>query len=310
MTRSHNNSSRLQKLRPLLIVATVAFAALLAPIRIPGRLIGVLFDSAHLPTFVVVTWVAINVCDKRRSNWRVPIIVAALTAFLGCSAELLQEAVGRTAQLGDALSNIAGCGIGFAGATRKRWKPVRLWTAGVVSIVICVWLYAGPVSVLLDMRRQARQFPVLASFEDDLELTRWEFVDATVRRSRTRATDGGFSLEVTLRPGKYPHAEMVAPSSDWREFGQLAFDVWNPRQDQLELTIRVQDFDHNDDPADRFKRRLKLPPGHSQVVIELEDIRLAPKDRAMDMSLVSRMQLYAVNLKQPRKLYLDRFVLR
>lgn len=303
-------SNSWRRFRPLWLVVACAVAGLLAPIRIPGRLTGVIFDSAHLPTFLVVTWTAIGVCDRRGTGWALPIGLATVIGILGAGAELVQALVGRSAQLGDAISNAVGCGIGFVAATRHRWPPAWLWLAGILSMVMAGWVYAGPAKVLVDMRRQARAFPVLASFENDLELTRWVFRNATATRSDAHASDGTQCLEVTLKPGRAPRAEQHSPAMDWREFDVLSFDTWVSGDGPLELTLRIEDFEHMGAPSDRFERKLSLAPGHSNIIIDLSDIRTAPATRLMDMSLVSRIQLYAVSLGEPRTFYLDGLVLR
>ena len=84
--------------------------------------------------------------------------------------------------------------------------------------------------------------------------------------------------------------------------------LFNPGQEPLTLTLRINDLAHDrGDNAygDRFNTRLVLDPGANTFAINLDDVRNAPASRHMDMANVRRLGLFAVRLPAPRTVYLS-----
>ena len=97
---------------------------------------------------------------------------------------------------------------------------------------------------------------------------------------------------------------------DWRGYQWLAFEVFNPEQETLQLTIRINDRIHDQKGhrySDRFNKILLVGPGWNHFEISLEDVEEAPSNREMDLKDVFSLGLFATNLKEPRALFFDYF---
>jgi hypothetical protein len=56
---------------------------------------------------------------------------------------------------------------------------------------------------------------------------------------------------------------------------------------------------------DRFNRRYTIQPGWNRIHIPLLDAQQAPEGRAMDLSAVMAVGLFATRLERPRTVFLD-----
>jgi hypothetical protein len=182
----------------------------------------------------------------------------------------------------------------ISGCRRLRLGTVAAFTAA-----------GGFDGVLYDSMRQRRQLPVIASFEDRLEMTRWNPHDASLTRERDRATDGQWALRVDIEAEKYPGAALKWPAPDWSAYSKLVFDAACEEGRELELTVKVEDARHNNQPEDRFQRRVLLSASMTRFEIPLAEIAALPSGRPMDLSRVALLQFYARKPTAPRTFYVD-----
>jgi hypothetical protein len=238
-------------------------------------------------------------------------IAASVSAWIAVSAvgifaEWLQQFVGREASFGDGLSDVFGSAAGLLWTSSTQFTSNgvklarRMIAAGLVAI--SAWL---PASVLYDVSRQNSQLPMLASFEDEIELTRWDPHDAQIGRVHDQATDGAWALQVDALDDDNPGAILRWPPSDWSRFKSFAFDASCEAGEKLRLTVKVQDVRHNNQPEDRFQRSFDLTPTMTTFTIPLSEVAEPRSGRTLDLGAISLVQFYTSKPGRPRTFHLD-----
>jgi hypothetical protein len=74
-------------------------------------------------------------------------------------------------------------------------------------------------------------------------------------------------------------------------------------QNNVSLTFRVHDDQHNQEYNDRFNQSFVIQQGMNNISIGLADIKHAPETRVLNMGKVSGVQLFMVEVKE--RLFLD-----
>ncbi len=285
--------------RSALILLAAIGLLLVLPLPLFGRVATSILDIGHIPAAGLVALAILYGFRHRlpRSNAAAAWCAWAVTTAGFGGIELLQGAIGRNASWQDAVTNALGAGafLLFArGSTPRRVAAIALV---LVALVL-------PVRTLVDAFRQRTQMPVLASFEDDLEMTRWFFQEADGERSDTNATDGSSSLRLSLHAGRYPGGAFI-PYADWRDYRTLMFELVITGNEPLELILKIEDDAHDDTYHDRFHKTLKLTPGPHQLFVSLDEVRAGPRSREMDLGRIRVVQWFVNGLPRPRTVYLD-----
>ena len=298
------------RLSLVLIPALVLALALVLPFPVHGRPWGPLFDLAHAPSFFLV-FVCIAAVRDRRSGgensfsplpWQMKLQRLILPAVVLCGGgivcELAQQLVARQPALGDVAANCTGLLAGLIWCARRSvTRPrARILLTAIVPILISI-PGINPALELLECRRQSLEFPLLASFERDRELSAWLPHEADVQPTTDWSSHGKQSLQIRARQGThFPGASFVWPVADWTGYSELAFEICNPQPQELTLGINISDHQHpasDFNPADRFRRSIEIPPESTLTVrITLSEIASAPATRGMNMSEISMVDLY------------------
>lgn len=297
----------------LLLLLLVVF--LLAPIHQSSRAVAATMDACHAPAFAALAGMCYQVRGKGRQRgrwgswvWGVGIWLAVMG--MGLATEWVQDRVGRSGNWHDAWANgsgaLAGVFAARAGDAAVRWRGALLGAAGLILLLAAV----PPGRTLLDCYRQQRAIPELASFEREVELSRWLVLDCELRRTREHATSGSWSAQIDLRPGPYSGIATLWPFRDWSPYEELAFDVWIDSGAPLDLLVKVEDQQHNGEHMDRFNRILRLDEGAHSITIPLHEIRTAPRDRELDLRHVRFLQFVVVRPGSKREMHLDHVELR
>jgi hypothetical protein len=142
-----------------------------------------------------------------------------------------------------------------------------------------------------------------------IEIARWGG-DAEFAADRNIAFHGKSSLKVQLNTSTYSGVGLKYFPRDWQGFRALEFSIYNLSSEPLKMTCRVHDRQHTRGPgpelySDRFNRSFLLSKGWNPITIDLEEIAQAPKNRRMNMSQIQGISVFAVQLPQPRVIYLD-----
>jgi VanZ family protein len=284
-----------RRLLHLLVLFAVAGALLFLPLPIPPTFAGRTIENAgHVPLFFLVTLGAIYVlrADPRFTGWKLYLVAGLAGVTLGFLSEVIQRPLKRDASWEDVAADAIGtlCALAVY-ALFERHSPLRRWHRLVALLVAtaCLVFYVTPI---VNMTRayfyRNGQFPVLASFKQDIEKLWTRSIGAT-----RDVVDG--RLDVEFLEGRTSGVEFYEPVADWRRFKTLVIDVENPAPEPLALGVYVFDERHKRqfEFTDRFNRSFQLAPRERRTLrISVDDIRRGPRNRPMDISRISNISLY------------------
>ncbi len=239
------------------------------------------------------------------------LITWSIAVLLGGAAELLQRFTNRSPSWRDGLANALGSAavliwISTPSPARKHVRALLIVAGGVLLAAPSV----SPVLVFVDSVIQVWNKPMLASFENDLELSRWEFGECSATRSLEHSTDGRWSLRLVLDRGRYAGVTYAWPVHDWSAYRDFEFDAYLEPGPQLDLVVKIEDMKHNGRYEDRFHRLERLQPGPHRIRISLSDVERAPRGRKFDLRRVRRLEFFTETQPRPFTLFLDNLRLR
>ncbi|MDJ0972993.1 MAG: hypothetical protein QNJ98_00860 [Planctomycetota bacterium] len=301
----------MNKPRTTTLVVLLVLLLLIVPIPLRGRVWKAGFDAGHLAIGAALGFLAARFLGLlgMRSSWLRDGLALAGATVAGIGMEWLQGFVGREPSWMDAATNAVGTGAWFLAhraRVAERAGPRRvIWTA--TGLLLAVGLF-NPAITTVDAVRQARSFPLLASFEDRLELTRVGSRESTYACSPDHATHGNASLEVRLAAGTYPGVTLGSFPEDWSDYDALAFDLVVLGDAPLRLIFEAEDQHHDRkhyDYNDRFRLIESYAPGRHTVRVRLADVQAAPAKRRLNLSRMYTLIWFVNGLDAPRKFHLD-----
>jgi hypothetical protein len=300
--------------RAFLIVPAAAIVVL-AFVPLPSSSFGLwvaVGDAAHFPLMAGLTFLLLLLLASHDRDVRPPY---RLVGTVGCATaigiELVQPMFGRTASVRDALVGCFGVaaaiGCVFVSAVGRSSVLRAFYGVAVLALSVTLLIPVGLEWRATEWRRS--NFPVLAGFEDEIELRLWrplsDGTDAAPRvaLSRKYSTAGERSLEVRTNANGNPTLLYVIGGQDWRRFHALTWSVYNPGE-SFHLTIRIDDAAEPADFGSRFYRGMTVERGTNRFELTIEEIRRGPRDRALDLSRVERLMLF-VRQGPSRRFFLD-----
>ena len=181
-------------------------------------------------------------------------------------------------------------------------------------LLISVVLLAASFSPLLNMVSASLQrdqaFPVIADFGTGwtrafLQLNRAALTQVADQQGLTATKKGAErpTVQLTLKPGRYPGVAMVEPCMDWSGYGALSLELYSPHANPINIVLRIHDYWHNQAYSDRFNRTLTLRPGSNRIQIPLSSIVESPAGREMDMKRIGGLMLFVVDVEDTIRLY-------
>lgn len=280
---------------------------MMVPVPRASREANAVMDVGHILVFgaiaLMLRWLLLAVgCPRRLCN---PIAWVLVTAF-GGAIEVAQALVDRHPSWQDLWADALGAAATLLAFSLPEWPAGPARRAGWAGVVILLAAAAvQPLVVLIDSYAQRRQWPVLADFEQPLEITRWEFRGVRAARSATHARRGAEALRLQFNPGKYAAATYIWPLPNWSPYGQLEGELWLDGEEPLRLFVKIEDLNHNGRISDRFERPMLLQPGWNRLKIPLSEVAQSAGGRRLDLGHISRLQLYTAGIPLYRVVYLD-----
>lgn len=292
-------------LRRLAALAVVAAAAVLLfapqPVAWQAGWRAKLLDFGHVPLFAALA-VALRVGLRWRLRWCLLVAVAAAGLV-----EVVQPFAGRTAGWGDFAHGVLGA---LAGAAVVRAVGCRLpgaagWLALAAGLV--AWPVAEVAPHLVDAVEANRAFPVLAEFETDRELLRWEWHQAELTRVPDPGWPGGRVGRLDLFPGRepYPGASLRPVVGDFRGHRRLCCAI-RVDGDPLGLVISVRSATADPRRTTHAQVGRTYPEGDHKVCLDLADLAAAGRPDPLDLSDVRHVQFFTVRPATPRTVFISR----
>ncbi len=276
------------------------------------------WDCGHVLFFAIATtWI---VSLLRRAAGHLTLHHTFFSVFAGvlvCGVmvEILQMFTGgRSPDLLDVLRNQLGCLAAFAWWIRPNpfTGHLRLGRFFRGTVVLLIVIAICPLAqAVIDEQLAIRQFPVLADFETPFERYRW-INPRQMHEEETIVRHGRKAMRVHLSTAQYSGVSLFYFPENWQAYRSLQCSVFNPRTTKLELSLRIHDTQHKlhgSEYADRFNKQVVLQPGWNDLVIDLDQVRNAPKGRSMDMQHIEGFGLFVVQQAQPMEIIIDHEVL-
>lgn len=302
------NAPKGQRLRLLALVGVLALTPLLflgGPDWIARLLNTSAWNLGHIALFALLT-LALHPW-RRIQGWRLWLVATVSVLVIGLLIEMAQSRLGREADWRDIWRNFVGVWLilgwqpFFASPPKK--SPTIAAMAAASTLLLMAELGTTGVAAVRQYQLD-HLLPELYDFEHTDPAPFWHG-----RLGSAPHHDGnhGQSLRIELGTELYSGASLNRLPTDWRSFDELNLSLFNPDQQPLPLTLRINDLEHElggNAYGDRFNTSFTLAPGLNRLSFRLEDIEQAPEHRPMDMSKISRLTLFAIRLPEPRTLYL------
>jgi VanZ family protein len=275
------------------------------------RLVKAVWNSGHLFLFVGLSLALLGINRlKNKTSVQQLLLVTVLGLGLGVGIEYTQRLVGRSFESGDVLFDLSGAWLGLLlfRIHRSQRRIMALLKALPFMLLIIFVVFQPVFTAYRDAIAMKRDFPLLADFESDHELSRWRANDTRLWLQQKQVRHGQSALAINFFPGEYPGFALHELVGDWRGYEYLKFSLYNSQSSSMEIVLKIYDRQHPHNGykyADRFNRHIMLQPGWNDVTVKLEDIHQAPGSRTMDMTDIVDISLFLVNQKQPASMYFD-----
>ncbi len=305
------------------LIGLLSVGAFLPQPREP-RLVRAIFDAGHAPLFgliaVMIQRIIVERTDHTPGRPRSYVIACVTAVSVGGLSELGQYFGPRDADVLDMLRNAAGALAflallfvvdrvrrGFADPPAWRIVPI----AGALVLLLSV---AYPVISLAwaTLQRNAA-FPVLCDFESGwsrhfLELRSVDLdMTASPEGARTDPSGNRFHdarlAHIEFHTARYPGFTVVEVSPDWSGYEALQLEVVSQLDSAVALVLRIDDADARQEFGDRFNRQLVVRPGANTIRVPLSEIRSGPRRRALDLTRIRFVVVFANGPSQPFALY-------
>ncbi len=152
---------------------------------------------------------------------------------------------------------------------------------------------------------------VLFDFETDAELDQLHWSCHTLfSLSDDHATRGAKSLKMELFPSAYPGLVIELPASDWRGYGHVCFDAYNPMGKSVQVEVRIDDRKDFPEYNDRYNKSFALKRGKNRIVIPLETLASSGTNRLLNLDRIHRLFIFMNHPAHKTVLFVDNISLQ
>lgn len=222
--------------------------------------------------------------------------------------EVLQSmSGGRSGTLHDAIANTLGVAAAVCAHACTWFVTNRRHTVGVVFLTAAAALlgiaWYRPARMLWDVIQVPRRFPLLASFESDIDFQRWYPRMSELSLSREHVSHGRRSLRVRFEPEDFTAITLFEMPTDWSRADAIEVDATlenGDDQEQVSLFIQIA----NERGTVSRQRRFELRPGKTQR-LRWQGL----KEEGIDLRDVRYVDLGIQDAAEPLTVYFDRLTL-
>jgi len=147
---------------------------------------------------------------------------------------------------------------------------------------------------------------ILFDFESDaeLDLLRWN-CHTLFALSDLHASHGIRSLRMDLFPFEYPGLEFSPQQKDWSKYNTFSFDVYNPSESPVQLSIRIDDRKKPPPFNDRYNNRFVLNHGNNHISIPLNNLITSGTKRRLNLASIYTVYIFATHPASKQTFYID-----
>lgn len=118
---------------------------------------------------------------------------------------------------------------------------------------------------------------------------------------------GKKSLKMQLFPSPYPGFSPELEHKNWQGYGSLCFNAYNPSQETIKLTLRIDDKKESLEYGDRYNKSFQILPGNNTLIIALDDLKTSISQRPMNLKRIYRFMVFVSHPDKKQVLHLDYF---
>jgi hypothetical protein len=316
-------------LKGFLLAIFFAILVFLHLVELPGRgrILSSLSNAGHIPFFGILSVIFMSLSRRFFRNsirlfWHY-LIALISTLLVGAVLELAQIFGSRDADIWDLFRDGVGAII-FLGLyavydreTAGLWQKYGYRIRRIVTFLAVFLVILGFAPVVfwgIAHINRNRVFPMICSFDSFWERAYCETVGAELAvvspPADWKRAQNDYVGRVTFMPATFSQFSIFEPVPDWSGYSSLAFEVYSELHDQVTITLRIEDEYHNNEFNDRYNKDLTISPGLNRQTIPLEEVRVAPLSREMDMTKIGPVIIFAGGIDRPLTLYLDNFRLQ
>jgi VanZ family protein len=269
------------------------------------------WGTGHFILFAGIIFLLLKFSPLKNKNFKQAFFITTVFCLtLGPITEGLQILVGRNFELIDIVNDLiggyAGLLLAFLSSAKTLLKKLLIAFAMSVITVLGTW---SLLIAIFDEYRMQKQFPVMANFENQLELSRWRSIRAELSVTREYVRHGQQSMKIIFKPHrKISEVFFQYFESDWKDYNKLNFSLFNTSNESFGVTLKIYDEEHYysyHEYTDRFNLTIELKPGWNEINIPLNKIKAAPESRQIDLENIYFFSFFCHKLKQPKVVYLD-----
>jgi hypothetical protein len=147
---------------------------------------------------------------------------------------------------------------------------------------------------------------VLNDFESDADLDRIHWGCHTLfSLSDKHVSHGARTLEMKLFPAVYPGLSLKLNENNWSRYDSIALDIYNPQDEMLEITFRIDDKQDYPEYEDRYNGCYQLSPGINHLRIPLDSLKTSGSGRLLNLKTIKRFLFFLVDTQEIYILYVD-----
>ena len=89
------------------------------------------------------------------------------------------------------------------------------------------------------------------------------------------------------------------------EYGALRFEIFNPGEKEVRITVRIDDRENDPDYADRYNQSFLLKPGMNHMEIQLDTLTTSGTYRKLNLRRIYELLIFTVNSHRKIVLVVD-----
>lgn len=260
-----------------------------------------LWNLGHILLFASLTtlfWQWFSQTDGKLQRYLYVFLFSALTAGI---SEWLQQWFNRGPSLKDFGLDLVGIITALVFLTRASSRLTTTLRIGICLLILAC--FKPSATALLDELNAAKEFPVLADFNNARQKTRF--------RSSLNSVISKSGMSVTFDRSRYATLYLENFPRNWQDFQSLKIELNNLEKRKILLTCHLHDKQHTQhyQYEDRFVKQFLIRPGPQRISLNLHEAKSAPQNRKMNMQNIHTVACFTQNLKQTAVITFKEFYL-
>jgi VanZ family protein len=269
------------------------------------------WNNGHIIFYFITSLIVVKQISIKHSRKKSVLFVFIYTLILGGAVEIIQAEFNRELDYSDMYRNFLGSSLAVIFWLIKVDKKRLMTIFSSLIILVLVILEQRLLFSILSLKyQQYNNLPILADFSIPHEEALWSEGEVSTDNI------GGYQqlFKINIHPkGKYSGFTFKEVYPDWRGFDEIEFRMISQSKETEKLCLKITDLEHdngNQAYSNRYNFCPQLSYGENVIAIKLHDIINAPHDRKMNISEISQIGFFMIDLKAVKTLYINEIKLK